>query len=109
MNEQPLLTCYCKYKWHYKTHAEHERACEDDEFGYHTLVSIYQSRVLLSNNYYGGMVPKSKREKGVEYNKQVTHKEFTDMLNDGSIEGKCYDWELELLTNISYFVSVKGE
>ena len=94
-NEKILICCYCKYKWHYKTHAEHEQACEDDKFGYSTLISFYPSGLYLSNTYYGGIVPKDKKEVGVIYDKKITYEEFNKMLRDDSTEGDMYDWHME--------------
>ena len=89
-NEQPLISCWCRYKWHYKTHAEHEQAFEDGEFGFLTYVSFYPSGVWLTNNFDNKTELK---EKGIEYTKQITYEEFLDMQYDGSTTGDIFDWE----------------
>ena len=93
-NEQPFISCYCMYNWHYKTYDELLQAFEDDEFGLQTLVSFYPSGIWLTNNFDDFT---QLEEKGIQWTKQITYKEFADMLNDGSITNDgLYDWEKEL-------------
>ena len=92
-NEQPFISCYCMYNWHYKTYDELLQAFEDDEFGLQTLVSFYPSGIWLTNNFDDFT---QLEEKGIQWTKQITYKEFADMLNDGSITNDgLYDWEEE--------------
>ena len=90
-NEQPSITCYCVYNWHYKTYDELFQAFENDEFGLQTLVSFYPSGIELDNNFDDHT---QLEEKGIQWTKQITYKEFADMLYDGSInDDGLYDWE----------------
>tara|TARA_R100001224_G_scaffold10080_1_gene5180 strand:- start:371 stop:676 length:306 start_codon:yes stop_codon:yes gene_type:complete len=89
-NEQPLISAWCKYKWHYQTHAEHEQAFEDDKFGLSTYITFYPSGVWLTNNFDNKT---QLEEKGIQYTKQITYKEFSDLQYDASIQGNIFDWE----------------
>tara|TARA_Y100000992_G_scaffold152170_1_gene101462 strand:- start:2440 stop:2736 length:297 start_codon:yes stop_codon:yes gene_type:complete len=92
-NEQPFISCYCMYNWHYKTYDELLQAFEDDEFGLQTLVSFYPSGIWLTNNFDDFT---QLEEKGIQWTKQITYKEFEDMLTNGSIANNgLYDWEKE--------------
>ena len=81
------------YNWHYKTYDELLQAFEDDEFGLQTLVSFYPSGIWLTNNFDDFT---QLEEKGIQWTKQITYKEFEDMLTNGSIANNgLYDWEKE--------------
>ena len=92
-NENPLISCWCKYKWHYQTHTEHEQAFEDDEFGRSTYITFHPTGVWLTNNFDN---KKELEEKGIQYTKQISYEEFVSMQYDGSIEGNLFEWESEL-------------
>ena len=89
-NEQPLISAWCKYKWHYQTHDEHEQAFEDDKFGLSTYITFYPSGVWLTNNFDNKT---QLEQKGIQYTKQITYEEFADLQYDSSIQGNIFDWE----------------
>jgi len=91
-NEEPLISGWCIYRWHYDNSEKLWEAFENDEFGLSTYITFYPSGVWLTNNFDNKT---ELEEKGIQYTKQITYKEFLDMQYDGSIDGHLYDWESE--------------
>ena len=78
-----LVNCYCTYKWDYDSVEEMGEKWEEDNSTLHTMVVFKTDGVVLI------LTDGSDREERISY------QTFVKYMNDGSIEGFLYDWEVE--------------